>query len=132
MLSFFNEFDMDTEASWAKAIQYFGTKGFFSSYNAYPDKMLTQKIAQLWIEGVHSIKQGNHDSQSFAQQIAKQEAIEDNPMSKEQFEIRIQEVTGWIPQLAHDPEVQKETGQTPVLRKDACTVLYQLIRNMHE
>jgi hypothetical protein len=128
MLSFFNEFDMDTDVSWAKSIQYFGTKGFFSSYNTHPDNLLTKEIAQLWIEGVHSIKQGNHDSQSFAQQIAKQGAIENNPMSKEQFETRIQEVTGWIPQLAQDPEVQKETGQTPILRKDACTVLYDLLK----
>jgi len=127
MLSFFNEFDMDTDAPWAKAIQYFGTKGFFSSYNAYPDKPLTKEIAYLWIEAVHSIKQGNHDSQSFAQQIAKQEAIEDNPMSKEQFEIRIHEAIGWTPQVTHEPEVQNKTGQTPILRKDACTVLYDSI-----
>jgi hypothetical protein len=36
MISFFNDFDMATPAPWVPAVQYFGAKGEFTSYDARP------------------------------------------------------------------------------------------------
>jgi hypothetical protein len=49
MISFFNEFDMDSKARWAGAVQYFGAKGFFASYDALPESPLDEKTANVWI-----------------------------------------------------------------------------------
>lgn len=48
MISFFNDFDMGNSATWAPAVQYFGTKGFFRSYDAAPDALLTPEVAREW------------------------------------------------------------------------------------
>ena len=50
MLSFFNDFDMATELSWVPAVQYLGTKGYFSSYDARPDDISTEAEAEGWLE----------------------------------------------------------------------------------
>jgi len=42
MISFFNDLDMSGRASWLPAVQYFGAKGCFSSYDAAPDRMTTE------------------------------------------------------------------------------------------
>lgn len=36
MITFFNDFDMGTREPWVPAVQYFGTKGEFPSYDAHP------------------------------------------------------------------------------------------------
>lgn len=36
MISFFNDFDMGAKESWVPAVQYFGTKGKFTTYDAKP------------------------------------------------------------------------------------------------
>jgi hypothetical protein len=38
MISFFNEFDMGTREPWVPAVQYFGTKGAFTRYDARPEE----------------------------------------------------------------------------------------------
>jgi hypothetical protein len=48
MLAFVNEFDMATEAPWVPAIQYLGTKGYFTTYNADPDTPLDAETAAEW------------------------------------------------------------------------------------
>jgi hypothetical protein len=40
MISFFNDCDMATRAPWVPAVQYFGAKGWFDSYDARPDEKL--------------------------------------------------------------------------------------------
>jgi hypothetical protein len=48
MISFFNEFDMGTEAPWVPAVQFFGTKCFFASYDARPTDWLDEQTAARW------------------------------------------------------------------------------------
>lgn len=40
MITFFNDFDMGTREPWVPAVQYFGTKGEFTSYDARPSGRL--------------------------------------------------------------------------------------------
>ena len=50
MVSFFNDFDMATTEPWVPAVQYFGTKGGFTTYDAEPKKPLTLDWARRWAE----------------------------------------------------------------------------------
>jgi len=48
MLSFFNDMEGREYASWYPAIQYLGTQGFFGSYEAFPNELLTSTVAESW------------------------------------------------------------------------------------
>jgi hypothetical protein len=48
MITFFNDCDMSTAATWVPAVQYCGTKGFFKSYDAAPGAPLTPDVAREW------------------------------------------------------------------------------------
>jgi hypothetical protein len=48
MITFYNEFDMSTREPWVPAVQFWGTRGFFPSYDARPDELLDEVTAQEW------------------------------------------------------------------------------------
>lgn len=48
MISFFNDVDVISDAPKVAAAQYFGTKGFFASYEAKLDAPLTEAVAAVW------------------------------------------------------------------------------------
>lgn len=61
MLSFFNDFDMATPEAWVPAAQFLGTCGFFASYDARPNDLLTKTTAAIWIETTGLL----HDGRAF-------------------------------------------------------------------
>jgi hypothetical protein len=48
MVTFFNDVDPASGASWNPAVQYLGTRGFFNSYDANLDAPLTDETASAW------------------------------------------------------------------------------------
>ena len=48
MISFFNDVDVTSDDPRIAAAQYFGTKGFFASYDAKLDAPLTEAVAAVW------------------------------------------------------------------------------------
>ncbi len=48
MVSFFNDFDMATDAPWVAAVQLLATKGLFPSYDAAADRPLGEEGARRW------------------------------------------------------------------------------------
>lgn len=48
-LSFFNDVEVDPREPWVAAVQYFGTLGFFGSYEADPLDALTRNVAEVWV-----------------------------------------------------------------------------------
>lgn len=60
MISFFNEFDMSTLACWEAAVQFMGSKWFFSSYNARPEEALDSRTAEIWAGITADILAGKH------------------------------------------------------------------------
>lgn len=48
-LSFFNDVEVDPREPWVPAVQYFGTQGFFGSYEADPLDSLTKEVAEVWV-----------------------------------------------------------------------------------
>ena len=66
MISFFNEFDVATEEPWVPAVQYLGTKGFFDSYNARPERPLTLPVAREWARAFAGLCHGSCKSHEIA------------------------------------------------------------------
>lgn len=50
MISFFNDIDVTSDDPQVVAAQYFGTQGFFSSYDAKLDAPLTEAVKAVWLK----------------------------------------------------------------------------------
>jgi hypothetical protein len=50
LVSFFNDLKVDGPEPWIPAAQYFGTKGFFASYDARLDQPLSEAVAAQWVQ----------------------------------------------------------------------------------
>jgi len=71
MITFFNEFDMATDAVWVPAVQYLGAKGFFASYDARPNDPLTLATARAWAETAAQFACGKLDANAQARKLMK-------------------------------------------------------------
>ncbi len=67
MISFFNDLDVASDDPRVPAAQYFGTKGFFASYDARLDAPLTEAVKTAWEEGFKRL----HDGTLAPMQLAK-------------------------------------------------------------
>ncbi len=59
MISFFNDVDVTSDDPQIAAAQYFGSKGFFDSYNACLDEPLTAGVRAAWAAGFKQLQQGS-------------------------------------------------------------------------
>jgi hypothetical protein len=78
MISFFNDVDVGADDPRVAAAEYFGTKGFFASYDAKLDAALTQSVERVWAEGFSSLRDGTLDPMQLAARVRQAEA-EDSP-----------------------------------------------------
>jgi hypothetical protein len=84
MVSFFNEFDMGTEESWVPAVQYLGTKGLFSGYDARPEEPLGESTATHWAEIASQLREDRLDNPTaIAREVPTPEAGE--PVTESEF-----------------------------------------------
>jgi ribulose 1,5-bisphosphate synthetase/thiazole synthase len=56
MLTFFNDVEGRENADWYPAVQYLGTKGFFGSYEAQPNRPITKILGGQWASHLHAWK----------------------------------------------------------------------------
>ncbi|MDI1314556.1 FAD-dependent oxidoreductase [Prosthecobacter sp.] len=66
MISFFNDVDVTSDDPQIAAAQYFGTKGFFDSYNARLDASLTASVRTAWESGFKQLQQRTLDPMQIA------------------------------------------------------------------
>ena len=90
MITFFNEFDMATDAPWVPAIQFLGSKGFFSSYDAKPYEPLSEVTGEIWARAFGSLIGDPHDAASYARQVAQAEKGEQNSITADRFRALLQ------------------------------------------
>ena len=69
MISFFNDVDVTADDPRVAAAEYFGTKGFFSDYNARLDEPVSDAVLKLWREGFTQLKQGKLNPTEFARRV---------------------------------------------------------------
>ncbi|MCD6050270.1 MAG: FAD-dependent oxidoreductase [Verrucomicrobia bacterium] len=75
MLSFFNDVEVSGKEEWIPAVQYFGAKGFFATYDARLNEPLTQEVAFQWASGVKRIKEGTLKADTLARALVKDEEL---------------------------------------------------------
>ncbi len=69
MVSFFNDVDVTADDPRIVAAQFFGTKGFFASYDAQLDAPLTEGLRRVWERGFAALREGRGDPMQLAIQV---------------------------------------------------------------
>ncbi len=69
MLSFFNDVDVASDDPRVAAAQYFGTKGFFTSYDAGLNEPLSAEVKRLWTQAFADLRAGTLDSRQLTQDL---------------------------------------------------------------
>lgn len=85
MLSFFNDFDMSTAAPWVGAVQYFGARGFFPTYDARPEAPLDTATAQVWVEAALAERASRLQPLPLAQQLGRVAPDGSAPITRADF-----------------------------------------------
>ena len=78
MISFFNDVDVTSNDPRVAAAQYFGTKGFFTSYDTKLDEPLNEAVKVVWQDGFEKLKKGTLEPMQLAKAV---HAAEEKPSS---------------------------------------------------
>lgn len=82
MVSFFNDVDVAAKDDRIPAAEFFGTQGFFSSYDARLDEPVTEGVAKVWQDGFEKLKAGALKPRELAAVIDRAEAADSAPGSE--------------------------------------------------
>lgn len=129
-LSFFNDFDMKTNAPWVPAVQFLAARGFFGSYNAKPDEPLRLPIARNWARAFGELAAGAGEANERARElVATTRTNEGSPIQVGVFTDMLSDAlkywglagAGGPAQAAR--QLGLPSGQT-IRRGDACRIVY--------
>jgi ribulose 1,5-bisphosphate synthetase/thiazole synthase len=71
---FFNDLQAAANHPAMPAAQYFGTKGFFASYDANLDQPLTESVKAVWEKGLAELQNGTSEPMQLAKAVSEAEA----------------------------------------------------------
>ncbi|WP_254280795.1 FAD-dependent oxidoreductase [Haloarcula marina] len=131
MISFFNECDMATEADWLPAVQYLGTEGYFTSYDARPDDALDHSTAKMWAERTANLAADEAcPATAFARELENTDEANDSVTETEFLTLL---------KRAFDRQEREDTGQFPTTshsdgfsRGDACELIVEVLESTTE
>ena len=88
MLTFFNDVDMAADEPWVPALQFFGARGFFPTFDAQAGRPLDGNTAQVWIDAASRIQEagesiGRGDTERVAASVYAGDGSE--PIDRPQF-----------------------------------------------
>ena len=131
MISFFNDIEGREYSPWYPAIQYLGTKGFFGSYEAYPDKMLTEKLSETWLTNFKKLlNKEPTDPTSEAKKSRKSEKNDPSPVLTNTFVSRVGSIlqaSGFDPNIIHSLALKTDfLTSYHITRGDACRLIFDL------
>lgn len=69
LVSFFNDVDVLTPEPWIPAVQYFGTKGFFPTFDARPHDLVDPATAAVWAEAFSRLHDPGRDPHDTARAV---------------------------------------------------------------
>lgn len=130
MISFFNDVDLASGASWNPAVQYLGTRGFFNTYDARPAEPLDDATATAWANTAAKIaaKDPSFDATAEAVTLAGAAGKTSSGITVLSFSDRLKEALRKRGQRAEsvDAAIQKLKLQpgSPLSRGDACTLVF--------
>jgi hypothetical protein len=122
-VSFFNDVDAAVDPTFSSCLEYFGTKGFFASYDARPHDALTPQTAKAWADGFAQLTDGKLDPQDLARRVAK---LDTAPSSET---ITMPEFLELLPGewLTTARYFSFHATEGPLSRAGACRVLYVIL-----
>lgn len=128
LVSLFQDIDLSAGQKWGPAIQYFGTKGFFDSYEAKPEALLDRRTARIWAEAFGRLAAGGSTSLETAEKLAKERSggtAEPEPVSGNEFFqiVKVELDKRGLEGLRWPLETEPETAIT---QGNACLMLYRL------
>jgi hypothetical protein len=125
MLTFFNDVDVSSPNPWVPAVQFWGTKGFFQSYDACPNDPLD--AATAWISGYNALQDGSPDPMSVAAGLpGAREGGE--PVDRKSFKGQLAGLSSAeTAEVAFDAVDMSADGA--ISRAEAAQVLYELMRS---
>lgn len=144
-ISMFQDTDPAGGQSWNAAIQYFGTKGFFPSYEAKPEAPLDRHTAKIWAEAFGCLAEGNLNPSCVAEALTRERASrahDHEPTS----EIELVRGSEFVRENEFIASVKSELGKrgmeerlmpmavgteqdTAITRGGACLMLYRLCQH---
>ncbi len=119
MVSFFNDADVSSGDATTAAIQYWGTKGFFKTYDAKPDAPLTKSIANAWLSTFGALlrRDTSFNPSAAAKTLPGFDETADEPVSSRDFH---ESLRSPLPSGVSNP-------QLPISRGDACRLLFEIL-----
>jgi hypothetical protein len=82
MVTFFNDIDVGSEDPRIPAALYFGTKGFFSDYDARLDAPLNEATLTVWKSGLDTLKRGKNEPGPLAAKVHAAERSDSPPSAR--------------------------------------------------
>ncbi|MEO2031897.1 MAG: FAD-dependent oxidoreductase [Planctomycetaceae bacterium] len=129
MVSFFNDVEGHADAKWYPAVQYLGTQGYFGSYDARPNDLLTSTLAGAWAEQFRRQLSGvDVNPTEAAQRIRVAEQKNGSPVAAHKFARQLEQAAGTIegrPAAVSQLMAQLEISSDGMIsRGDACRLIY--------
>ncbi|MEI9808034.1 MAG: FAD-dependent oxidoreductase [Bacteroidota bacterium] len=128
MISFFNDMEGREYSPWYPAVQYLGTKGFFGTYEAQPNKKLTKILAERWADHLQSWKQkGDWDANNQALKTAKAEETDGESLKAAEFVTMIEKALRLPNQLKAGLKKININDKSNITRGDAARLIFEAI-----
>lgn len=115
MISFFNDIDLNSDAPWIPAAQYYGTRGFFPDYDVRPAAPLKASTAKIWLAASRQSNTSDSTHQQTLTEVARSEATDSAPISR----------SGWEALLASRPVPDRADDAPPLSRGEALQMLFE-------
>jgi len=132
MLSFFNDVEVDPRELWVPAVQYFGTQGFFGSYEADPLGPVSTAMAEAWGEAAAELISGKKvDVTERARRMLIAEKDVTDALTVDEFSVIFSraltraQVAHTIPQLLREVQLG---GDIRISRGNACRLMWAASR----
>jgi hypothetical protein len=130
MVSFFNDVDVAGDKPCVAAVQYFGTKGCFDSYNAHAEQPLTDSVARAWADTFGNLIGGQLDPQAQATALRPANQSDSRPIPAREFARMLDQKLSHVGRdAATAPSVVTDLAIPPeeaLSRGDACRIMYAL------
>jgi hypothetical protein len=129
LLSFFNDVKAGGDDTWIPAVQYFGTRGFFPTYDASPGRPLTREVARHWAKMFASMAAGRLDPMAEARALHTPGASPDDATTVADFSSLLERALADVGMPAEAiREAAKSLGLGPdsaIDRARACELMYR-------
>ncbi|MDF3058266.1 MAG: protein-xanthan lyase [Rariglobus sp.] len=130
MVSFFNDTNLASPDATLPAVQYFGTKGFFSTHDARPAAPLTESVARAWLATFEKLarRDAAFDPTAEARALPPASAEDGGPaVSADDFLARINAIQSSVKRSLTPLPAGSVPPGTPLSRGKACALLYDAL-----